>query len=145
MMNGWASASEDAETLHQKTKLGQTIHADFKLTRHPMFHRKFFALLRLAFESWEPGEVSNKYGVPEKNFERFRKDLVILSGHYQVVIRLDGSTMIEPESISFGNMEQDDFEELYSAVIDVVLKRIPTVGPDRESIDSLVNKVLGFV
>lgn len=145
MPTGWANASEEAEALHRATKLGQTIHADFKRTRNPMFHRKFFALVRLSFEAWEPGEITSQYGVPEKSFERFRKDLIILSGHYRVVIRLDGSTQIEPESISFGSMDQDEFESLYSSVVDVVLKRIPAVGPDRESIDSLVNKVLGFI
>jgi hypothetical protein len=145
MPNGWANASEDAEALHQKTKLGQTIHADFKLTRHPLFHRKFFALLKLAFDSWEPGKISNKYGVPEKNFKRFRNDLVILAGYYKVVIRLDGSTMIEPESISFANMDQDKFEKLYSAMIDTILKRIPKLGRTRKEIDDLVAKILSFV
>lgn len=144
MPNGWANANEEAEELHRATKLGQYVHADFRRMRNSGFHRKFFALLNIAFDAWEPGKVTSKHGVPEKNFERFRKDLIILAGRYHVVVRLNGETAIEPESISFGKMDQDEFEKLYSAVIDVILKRIPTLGSSRENIDNLVEKVLAF-
>lgn len=145
MPGGWANASDEAEDLHRNTKIGHLIHADFKRIRNPLFHRKFFALLRLAFDAWEPGEITSRYGVPEKNFDRFRKDLIILSGRYHVVVRLDGSTVIEPESISFANMSQDEFEKVYSSVIDVIISKIPALGDSREEIDSIVNKILDFV
>lgn len=128
-----------------KIKIGQTIHGEFRRMRNPGFHRKFFALLNLAFEYWEPGEIDSKYGKPEKNFDQFRKDVIILAGFYKSVIRLDGSVRIEPESISFGSMDQDTFERLYNAVLMVCMERIPVLKDmDEEEVDKCVNKLLEF-
>jgi len=141
---GWVNGNESAENLWRRTPFGGLIHADFKQMRNYKFHKKYCTLLQLAFEHWQPGEVTSKHGVPEKNFTRFRKDIAILSGHYHIVVRLDGSTQVEADSISFANMDAETFEKLYSATIDVILKRIPTLGISREEIDTLVDKVLAF-
>ncbi|MCV5513447.1 DUF1367 family protein, partial [Escherichia coli] len=40
---------------------GSVLEADFKLVRNPAFHRRYFALLNLGFEYWEPtgGAISS--------------------------------------------------------------------------------------
>ena len=144
-LNGWGNANEAAEKIHKRTKLGGTIHAPFKQMRNAAFHRKLFALFNLAYEYWEPGEVSSRHGNPEKNFDRFRKDLVILAGHYHSVIRLDGTVRIAPDSLSFGNMNQETFNDLYQNILDVIMKRIPVLNElNEDEIEDLVNKVLEF-
>lgn len=52
---------ETSEFLHSKCKLGAVLEADFRQLRNPAFHRKFFALLNLGFEYWEPtgGAISS--------------------------------------------------------------------------------------
>ncbi|EKY3117316.1 DUF1367 family protein [Cronobacter turicensis] len=45
---------ETSDFLHSKCKLGAVLVADFKRVRNPAFHRRFFALLNLGFEYWEP-------------------------------------------------------------------------------------------
>lgn len=52
--HGLIPATEADREVVEKLKLGQTMHGDFKKMRNPAFHRKFFALLDLAFEYWEP-------------------------------------------------------------------------------------------
>ena len=44
-----------------KCKLGSVLEADYKLVRNPAFHRRYFALLNLGFEYWEPtgGAISS--------------------------------------------------------------------------------------
>ncbi len=42
------------EYLHSKVKWGDVLYADFKEARNPRFHRKYFALLNLGYEYWEP-------------------------------------------------------------------------------------------
>ncbi|AGK09507.1 hypothetical protein STU288_09495 [Salmonella enterica subsp. enterica serovar Typhimurium str. U288] len=37
-----------------KIKLGAVLVAEFRQVRNPAFHRRFFALLNLGFEYWEP-------------------------------------------------------------------------------------------
>ncbi len=129
----------------QKMKIGDTIHGKFTKMRNPLLHRKLFALLNLGFEYWEPGEINSKYGVPEKNFERFRKDCIILAGYFHIVIRLDGTAKPEHDSISFANMDQDTFEKLYQAVLTVLIKRIPLMaGIGEDEVNRLVDKYLQF-
>lgn len=141
---GLAPMGPEATEQIEKWKLGSVITGKFKQNRNPDFHRKYFALLNFAFEHWEPGEISSKYGTPEKSFDRFRKDLAILSGFYETTIRLNGTVQIEPKSISFANMGQEEFEELYSNTIDVILKRIMR-DYTRADIDAVVEElILGF-
>jgi len=52
---------ETSEILQSKIKLGDVLIAEFKKVRNPAFHRRFFALLNLGFEYWEPtgGAISS--------------------------------------------------------------------------------------
>lgn len=55
------ASPETSELLQSKIKLGAVLVADFKQVRNPAFHRRFFALLNLGFEYWEPtgGAISS--------------------------------------------------------------------------------------
>ncbi|CUY33110.1 MULTISPECIES: DUF1367 family protein [Serratia] len=48
-------ATPDAiEFLKTKVKIGAVLYADFSQARNPAFHRKYFSLLNLGFQYWEP-------------------------------------------------------------------------------------------
>ncbi|EEZ39910.1 DUF1367 family protein [Photobacterium damselae] len=52
--------TDDDKAIIEKKRVGTVIECDFKTIRNPMFHRKYFALLNLGFDYWEPkgGTVS---------------------------------------------------------------------------------------
>ncbi|EKA2132046.1 DUF1367 family protein [Citrobacter freundii] len=52
---------ETSDILQSKTRLGDVLVAEFRRVRNPAFHRRFFALLNLGFEYWEPtgGAISS--------------------------------------------------------------------------------------
>jgi len=84
-------------------------------------------------------------GHPQKNFDRFRKDLVILAGYYEISIRVDGSTRIEAKSLRFDKMDNEEFAACYSAIIDVLLAKIPSMAHmTKDEVDETVNKILSF-
>lgn len=141
---GLVPADQQTSDWFAKLKIGQGVHGTFKKYRNLAFHNKYFALLNIAFDNWDPGEVNSKYGTPEKNFDRFRADVTILAGFYDTTIRLDGSVRVEPKSISFGAMGQDEFENLYSRTIDVLLKHVYGKDMSREEIDKIVDTYLSF-
>lgn len=127
-------------------KTGQVITAEFKKPRNYRFHKKYFALLNFAYENWEPLEFQDSkwQGItPEKSFERFRKDLIILSGHYEAVYRVDGSIRIEPKSIAFANMDEEQFNELYDATINVILKKI-LKNYTKQDLQNVLNELESF-
>jgi hypothetical protein len=112
-------ASDNDREILKKFKTGEPVRVKVTRVRNYEFHKKYFALLNFAYDYWEPENEC-----AEKNFDRFRKDVIILAGFHDAYVRLDGSTRIEPKSISFASMGEDDFEELYTKTIDVIVKYV---------------------
>ena len=134
----------DSVAWFNKLKPGEVVRAEFKKVRNYQFHKKYFALLSVGFDNWEPGEINSKYGVPTKNFDRFRADLTILAGFYDTTVRLDGSVRIEPRSISFAKMSAEEFSDLYSRTIDVLIKHVYKQDMDPEKLNQIVESYLRF-
>jgi len=143
-ISGLMPIDPDSIAWFNKLKPGEVVMAEFKKVRNYQFHKKYFALLTVAFDNWEPGEINSKYGKPEKNFDRFRKDLVILAGFYENTVRLDGSVRVEPKSISFAKMSAEEFADLYSKTIDVLIKFVYKQDMDPEKLNQIVESYLRF-
>ncbi|MGG2141100.1 DUF1367 family protein [Symbiopectobacterium sp. RP] len=47
-------ATPDSKDFIQRIKVGAVVSADIRQVRNPAFHRKFFSLLNLGFEYWQP-------------------------------------------------------------------------------------------
>ncbi len=105
----------------KRFKPGETLLADIKRPRNIGFHRKFFALLNLGFENQEQYD----------NFEDYRAVFIMKTGKYKV-IETDRGVVYLPKSISFAAMDNLEFEELYSRMIDVLIKEL---GLDQEAIE----------
>ena len=127
-----------------KIKTGSVVKLKLTRTRNLLFHRKFFALLNLGYDYWEPSGSFNKWGVvPERNFDQFRKDVIVMAGFYNASYRLDGDVTLEAKSIAFGNMSEDEFEKLYSACVDVILKHFYTQF-DGDMLDSVIDQTMAL-
>jgi hypothetical protein len=142
--NGFVPVIDMSEPgVFDSMKLGEIIQIDFKRPRNIMRHRKFFALLNLAYEGWEIPE-STYNGMPaNKNFERFRKDIICQAGYYDVVANLKGEVRAEAKSISFGGMEEDEFNKLYNDVVNVILKHVLN-NYTRDDLDSVIEQIVSF-
>ena len=112
--------NSDYETA-KKIPLNEPIDFEFTKKRNYKFHKKFFALLNLVFENQE------QY----TNIEHLRKDLTISAGFYDLRYNFEGVELYEPKSISFANMDENEFQEFYSKIIDVVVKWL---GIDKQDI-----------
>lgn len=157
---------ETSDILQSKTRLGDVLIAEFRRVRNPAFHRRFFALLNLGFEYWEPtgGAISSNerklisgyakflasYGGNEsalidaaeqyleqvayrrvtngislcKSFDAYRSWVTIQAGHYDAIKLPDGTLQKHPRSISFANMDEIEFQQLYKAALDVLWRWI---------------------
>ncbi len=122
---------------------GETIRVVFTKPRNSKYHRKFFAMLNVGYEAFEPPEQVHK-GLPvQKNFERFRKDVIISAGFYNVVANLKGEVRAEAHSISFGNMGEEEFTKLYNACCNVLLHRVLR-NYTRDDLDRVVEELVRF-
>jgi hypothetical protein len=110
----------------RKLKLGQDYEVSITNPRNVGFHRKFFALLNV-------GHENTSLDMP---FETYRKYMTVKAGYFTAYQTPKG-VYYDPESISFANMNQDEFEQVYSRVLDKVIEDI---GVTKEEIEKqLIN------
>jgi len=96
-----------------------------KQVRNPKFFRKWFALVQFAFDHWDtPVNLECKYGYVEKNFDSFRKNIIVLAGFYDVVHSITGEFRLAAKSIAWHNMEEGEFHPLYNATFNAISKHI---------------------
>ena len=150
-INGFLDADKAAykrfKSRMARLEVGELITFDVKMPRNSKYHRKFFAMLNLGFEMWEPKRKNKSYkGEPvQKNFDRFRSDVLIQAGHYIQTFDLDGNMKLEAVSISFASMDDIQFEATYSSVLDVLLSKVLTTYKNRAEVDSVIEKMLSFI
>lgn len=126
---------------------GELAKFSFKTIRNGKFHRKFFAMLTVGFDAWEPGRKHKTYKGQSvaKNFEKFREEVTILAGFYEQSFDLDGNLQLIAKSISFANMTQEEFEAVYDAVANVILSKVLTSYKGRDELNDVVDRVLRFL
>ena len=110
----------EAEAL-QPLKTGELYQIEIKRSRNPAFHRKVFAFFNFCFEHWKSDrEFMDEVG----QFNVFRNHLTVMAGYHDSYFTLAGEVRIEAKSLSFGSMEQDEFEQCYRALIAAAMRTI---------------------
>lgn len=136
--------SESEADKCKRFKVGSTVRAEVSAMRNWKFHKKFFAMLDIGFDAFDPPESEHR-GMPvQKNRERFRKDCIIAAGFYDAVANLNGEVRAEAHSISFASMDDEEFERVYSAVANVLLQKVLR-NYTRADLDEVVERMLGFI
>lgn len=142
-----APDSEEGAELLRGFKVGQGIRCSLTRVRNYQFHKKWFALAKYAFDIWADTMPRMEFRGQQvqPNFDRFRKDLIILAGYYEPVFNARGELRVEPKSISFANMGEEEFEKLFSATIDAILQKVLTgTDIDERTLRNHVDNILRF-
>lgn len=83
---------------------------DVRENQNPEYHDRAFACLHELYDMVET----------QFEFDAWRYDLTIKAGYYQVVYKekKDGNskTILRPESLSYENMDQEKFREVWLAI-----------------------------
>ena len=112
----------------KKMPTNEVFEIEYKKQRNIKFHRKFFALIKLAYENQSDYRL----------MEDLRRDLLITSGNYnEVVNKITGEVFKVADSISFSNMDDVKFNEVYESVKDVIVKWL---GITNENINEEINQ-----
>lgn len=141
---GFVPFDAESKAWAQKIRSGEVVTAEFKKARNYKFLKKYFALLTIGFENWEPGTIDSRYDAPEKNFDQYREDVIILAGYYYATIRLDGTVRVRAKSISFAYMDEEEFSKLYNATIDVLLKHVYKRTITEAELENIVSAYMSF-
>lgn len=140
----WVPADHESEDVTRRFHSGEGARFIVRRVRDIVRHRRFFKMLQLGFETWEPPALEYA-GLPVvKNPETFRKDLIKAAGFYDVVCDLDGNARLEAQSMSFGNMDEDRFRQVYEAVREVLLQRVLPSTYSARDVDRVTNELMRF-
>jgi len=121
----------------KKLKIGEEYVANISLIRNPKFHRKYFAMINLAWE-YQKEERQRFF---KNSVEKFRETLQMAAGYSETTYNYDLKAWTDmPKSIAFDKLDEAAFEELYIKVRQVLLDVfIKGVVSEEEFINMLAN------
>lgn len=131
-LNGsFIPAFDSDKEIANKIKVGDPISGKFSKKRNYEFHKKYFALINLAY--------SNSILNESLTFEQFRGEITMRAGYSDSYIDFKGNLKYQPISISFAKMDDLEFEDLYSKCIDVILKYVLKGNTVEEIYDNIAS------
>jgi hypothetical protein len=139
------SSPEEQDQL-KRFKAGSVIRCHISEMRNGKFHRKGMTLLHLCYdrfkENVEPAEYNGRQAAA--CFETYRKNFVVMAGHYDVVFDFYGNAVPEAHSLSFARCTESEFEVIYSSLIDCALKHAYGEGMSEDALRELVDRILAY-
>lgn len=141
-------ADDAAKEALDKFKVGMVLAVEVKEQHNYQFLRKMMALFKLAYDHFCEYNLSETYFrevkvVPE--FDRFRKDLTILAGHYTPVFSIKGEIRLEAKSLSFAKASNEDREKIFSDVLNAALNHVYKAQLDERTLRHLVEEYIRFM
>ena len=133
------ATEEDVERL-KSFKNNEQYEVEIKKQRNPAFHRKVFAFFGFCFDCWSGAHTDWEFQDVDAQFDTFRKNLTVLAGFKVITYKLDGSFRCDAESLSYANMEQERFEQVYQALINAAIKHVFNNTKD----DNIINRLYAF-
>lgn len=113
---------------YSKIALGEEFEIEYTKKRNIKFHRKAFALFKLAFENQSDF----------RNLDDMRYEITIVAGYYDEKISLITNEVYKKaKSISFSQMDELEFNEYYNAVKDVICRWL---GINNENIENEIQQ-----
>ena len=126
----------DAYEAKVKLKLGGIYKVKVTTSRNYKFHKKYFALINLAWEYLNERQTA----FFKDNVELFRKTVEVAAGHCERVFSVKRKEWVDiPKSIAFDKMSEKDFADLYERVKDVLFTVFLTHISEEEFMNVLID------
>jgi len=119
---GYYPCTDEDIAASQKIGAGEMLKCTQK--RNIPFHNKMMSLFRIGFDNWDQEVVETEWGPAFVSYDRFRKDIMILAGFYDMVINVKGEARAEAKSLAFDSMDEITAKRAYRACRDVIAKML---------------------
>lgn len=120
----------------KKLKIGEIYKAKITIARNINFHRKYFALINCAW-AYQNERTTKHF---KNNVECFRKTVEVAAGHCDTVYNLSLKSWVDiPKSIAFDKLKQEEFEDLYERVKDVLFATFLKGIDEEEFLNNMID------
>ncbi|MES2586985.1 MAG: DUF1367 family protein [Pseudomonadota bacterium] len=125
-MSGALVPMDQEQEAFKRFKAGSVIRCDVKEMRNGQFFKKWWSLVKVAFDLWTETMPNVEFKGVEiaPNFDRFRKDLTVLSGFYDPVFNVRGEVRMEAKSLQWSKMDEGSFNDLYQKTLTTIISKI---------------------
>lgn len=140
--------NDETAAYMQKVKTGDVVSGEFKKPRNYKFLQKTMCLFKYCFDHFAETMVEHHldyHGVKaEPSEDVFRKNLIVLAGHYSVTYDIFGKVRLEAKSLAYANCTEEEAERIYSDVINAALKHVFKLSMDEAELKKIVDTILGY-
>lgn len=144
---GFIPASEqDAEKI-RRVKLGSAVRVKMRHQRNYKLLQKTMVLFQCAYEHFCEYGLTNLEYKGEKvapSFDRFRKDLTILAGHYIATYNIRGEVRLEAKSLSYAECAEEEALKVYNDVLTAAIKNVYKYKTTEENLKTMVDQLSAF-
>jgi hypothetical protein len=136
----------DVEAM-RRFKVGKPVKVEMKEVRNWAFLKKTMVLFREAYDFFCEHNLSEKTYKGQKvipDFTRFRKDLIILAGHYKATFDIRGNIRLQAKSLSYANCSQEQSERIYQDVITAAMANVYRTALTEEQLRAHIDSLLHF-
>lgn len=132
-LGGFAAADEATQDAMRSYRINEVYRANVVKPRDLKNHRRYWALVNLVYQNTEG----------YKSPDQLHQHLKILAGHCSpVVSKATGETFLIADSISFGSMDEPEFQAFWSRCITAVSEHI-LPGIEVDAVAYEVEKLIG--
>jgi hypothetical protein len=133
-LSGWIEADDASRAAARKFNVGDTYKADIVKPRSLKALNRYWALVDIILDNTDMFKAK----------EQVSDYLKLASGHCSPFMqRSTGEVYLLPNSINFDSLGEDEFQEVWSRIIDVVCKDIlPGVTEDEINVE--IQKLCGL-
>jgi hypothetical protein len=124
--------TDDDWNIFNKLSPDEEFYFDIKKVRNPLLHRKFFALIKIGFNNFP-----EQYESITPNIEVFRSQMLVMAGHCRVYYDWSGVEHIEAKSINFETVDDIEFAQIYSDVLNKMLQKV-FINCDERDIENML-------
>lgn len=134
-IEGLVPANDNDYEIKKKLKLGEVYEVRIQLFRNYKFHKKYFAMIRCAFEFLDEKQTE----FFRNDIEYFRQTMELNAGHVFKLYSITRKEEIEQvKSIAFDKMSESDFQELYEKVLNAILATALRSVNKEEFVEALI-------
>jgi len=144
---GLIPINDEGITYLYRRKVGDVLKCEVSQERNLGYHKKLFSLFKTVHDALpdpEPIMFRGEMLQPQKTLDMTRKWLTVQAGFYDVFATPKGEIRVEAKSLKFNKMSPEDFDELYSKIIDVSLKVLPSSWSEEE-LERVALQIINYV
>src|SRR3990167_1561391 len=139
--------NEESEEQLKWIKVGDVVSVEVKRTRNYKRLQAIHCLFKIAYDhfcEYGIGEMEYKGYKIVPSYKRFRHELVILAGHYTHTVNIRGEVKVDHKSIAYTECSQEEFEKIFSDVINAAVKYIYKNTTNEKALREAVENILSF-